>query len=673
MKIDRICINNFRSLKNVALNLNNLTMIIGSNGTGKTAMLDALGLFEHENANVVKRDFNEPKKEIELILVLSDVKEPIKAPEFIVKNTLTIKKSFKLEEDKPTSHCEVYKTCYAQFNEIRGAETRQRAAKFKAIGKNFKGFPEYSAAWEEDLNRFEYEYIKDHPENKGEERFVNWKPAQMSLGDILNIVHVPAMKDITADGEEGTDSNLTKLIGMAVRENPEVNDHLEEIEKEFVEKYDDYLPTIHEKVLDPINANLKETTAGYVNNAKFTIDISTPKPKSLALRASTTITEDDHPTDIKHVGSGVQRIYLIAILEAIAEQRSKKPIKKKTDQETKQKTKEAEYTAPAKLIMIDEPELYQHPQRQRHILKQFEKLTKGKNAIQMACSTHSPYFVEMQNIDNIRLVQKKLKNTKIQSTTLNQIIKYMDVNHPDTLDPETRLRRWLDMSATHWATEGFFSKLVVVVEGFGDRNMLLTVASALNVDLNKNEISIVPCNGKKEIPRLGHMFMQFQIQVYFIWDLDLTKNNSKDKNSINHKLIKLARPANYSDDYEIKPSINDRLSCFEHDLTISLADDLAKYENILNDNKYYQALKEAKERDAKSAEDTYTNYKEKNPDDTSQKLKKESDRQKKILDSKRAVYSMLEIIQKADPQALESFTISKVVYKLEELGKKINE
>ncbi len=673
MKIDRICINNFRSLKNVALNLDKLTMMIGANGTGKTAILDALRLFESEEANVVERDFNKPDAKIELVLVLSDVEKSIKAPEFIVKKRLIIKKTFEGGEGKPTIQCEVWKTCYSSFNEIRDAGSKPRPIKFKAIKKNFEGFPEYSAAsWEEDLNKFEHKYIKEHPKDKSKYkgRFVNWKPSQMSLGDILEIVHVPAMKDITVDGEERADSNLTKLIDMAVRKDPEVKDHLEAIEGEFVKKYEDYLPKIHEDILDPINDNLEENTNNYTNNAKFTIGINLPEPKSLALRASITLTEDGHSTDIKHVGSGIQRIYLISILETIANQAAKQKIKKdssrKTSQDIEQKSK---YADPVKLIMIDEPELYQHPQRQRRILKQFEKLTNGKDTVQLICSTHSPYFIELQNMDNIRLF-RKFRDTKVQSTALDHIIKYMDVKIPDVMDPEKRLRRWLDVRATHWATEGFFSKIAVVVEGPGDRNMLLAAASVLNVDLNKSEISIVPCNGKDEISRFAYIFMQFGIQVYLIWDLDLEQNDSASNNA-NHKLMELAKLLNYKGDSKIKPSINNHFSCFEQDLTTSLADDLIKYENLLNDNSYYKALKEARKRNAKSKEDLNENAKKDCNHSTSQKSKKPKATQKKVLDDKRAVYHMLEIIHEKDFDALKSFTISKVVYKLEELGKKL--
>ena len=59
--------------------------------------------------------------------------------------------------------------------------------------------------------------------------------------------------------------------------------------------------------------------------------------------------------------------------------------------------------SPALVLMIDEPELYQHPNRQRHmseiLLTLANKSTSGRE-MQIIYTTHSPHFAGIDRLDH---------------------------------------------------------------------------------------------------------------------------------------------------------------------------------------------------------------------------------------------------------------------------------
>jgi len=57
MKIRKLTIENFRSLKHVTIPVDDLTILIGKNGTGKSAVLKAVDIFFTTNAKYDEDDF----------------------------------------------------------------------------------------------------------------------------------------------------------------------------------------------------------------------------------------------------------------------------------------------------------------------------------------------------------------------------------------------------------------------------------------------------------------------------------------------------------------------------------------------------------------------------------------------------------------------------------------
>ncbi|MDD9810081.1 MAG: AAA family ATPase, partial [Thaumarchaeota archaeon] len=194
-----------------------------------------------------------------------------------------------------------------------------------------------------------------------------------------------------------------------------------------------------------------------------------------------------------------------------------------------------------RLLLIDEPELYQHPQRQRRMLRALAHLTKD-SPVQAVCSTHSPYFVRLDSMALLRRFQKKGGETRVSGKTLGDVASA--INGLGTRLKKfdaTTLADWLDMVASHWIVEGFFSRLAVFVEGQGDRNMLLATAEVMGKSLDEHEVSIIPCGNKCNMPHLAQIFSLLDVPIYLVWDLD-DDNDSAYNSRLNRALLRLACP-----------------------------------------------------------------------------------------------------------------------------------
>src|SRR5207249_7341822 len=108
-----------------------------------------------------------------------------------------------------------------------------------------------------------------------------------------------------------------------------------------------------------------------------------------------------YPSDVSNTGHGLQRAFVLTMLQhlALVESRSVATLNAKL--ENASQNVERTTTAPGKfrlpnlVIGIEEPELYQHPSRQRHISNVLQTLVSGTTGnvaeqTQVIFSTHSP-------------------------------------------------------------------------------------------------------------------------------------------------------------------------------------------------------------------------------------------------------------------------------------------
>ena len=251
-----------------------------------------------------------------------------------------------------------------------------------------------------------------------------------------------------------------------------------------------------------------------------------------------------------------------------------------------------ELARPSLILGIEEPELYQHPNRQRHLARILLRLASGHikgvaNTTQVIYTIHSPLFIDIERYEQVRLLRKERieenrpKQTQVRSITWNQIARLLESAQDrgvlgyrgDTLTPR------MVTLMTPWMNEGFFADVAVLVEGPEDRAAILGLADCEGEDLESLGITVIPCMGKSNLDRPYAVFRSLGIPVYLIWDGD--QGNEQAKPETNHCLLRLlGEPC---EDWPER--VEQRFACFKTDLGQQLALDVGEelYSHLLDD------------------------------------------------------------------------------------------
>jgi predicted ATP-dependent endonuclease of OLD family len=310
-------------------------------------------------------------------------------------------------------------------------------------------------------------------------------------------------------------------------------------------------------------------------NWKKEVGVEVPMPE-----AEVKLIEDEYQLPVGYTGHGVQRSFILAMLQYLV------LAEKTSESETANSVEKPTFKMPSIILGIEEPELYQHPDRQRHLSNALAKLTREGilgvvKQVQVIYSTHSPLFVDLEQFEKVRVFRKVKeeenlpKQTKITYTTLEKVAEALEkiYNKPKGSYTGETLRARLRALMSPWVNEGFFAKLVVLVEGIKDRAAILGTASAMGYDLESKGVSVIPCSAKTCLDRAVIIFSSLNIPVYAIWDSDYPKN---DEIEVNHHLLRLfGQP---EEDWPEK--ITDKFACFKQTLKRKLVDELG--DNFLN-------------------------------------------------------------------------------------------
>ena len=562
MEIVKIRIRNFRSIRNMTVGFGDITIFIGANGTGKSTVLDALELVSAEKPTVEPDDYAPRSKKIEITLYARPGGHAVHN-RFVHRGIVAFQRSFHKGGD--AGNLQASAMCNTDFDRARGAsKVPDIKEEIKRIRTAYRDFPQYTTKDEWEGNFADYEHrLSGRREHRAKyrRRYVDYGGG-MALADMLKVIRVPALRDVAADGRDGVGSLLSDLMKLAVRDSPKGKRALERFDRSLKMANSLYKKEV-DGMISGLGDLLSKSSELYMGDATFRIGLDDEKRRFDHPKATVRMMDNGFMAPVEQAGSGLQRVYLLSLLDAIARLRG----------EAVDEGQEGDRAAaPLRLVAIDEPELCQHPQRQRRILKSLIGLVRGDASIRLACSTHSPYFVELRRVDAIRLFRKGGEG--VRSVTLEGLkVPMLGERRAGGPGGAERLSTWLDMNATRWVTEGFFARQVVLVEGPGDRNMLLATASAMGADLDERDVSIVPAGSVENVPKYMHLFTEFGIPVYPVWDRDRGKGKESRQHVEGEILEMLAgvgalRPAGTDS--------NGRCACIGDNLTAALARDLRK-------------------------------------------------------------------------------------------------
>ena len=565
---------NFRSIKDETLYCDNLTALVGANGSGKSSFLHAAELFQSKSPKIDSEDYynrctTEP---ITIAVTFKDLSKSTKQSlaSYIQNDELTVKRVFKWSNDKFVSTFRGSILQNPAFAEIYAATALDARKKYNELikGEDYQDLsPQSSQSKINDaLRKWETRNSNKCRRIDDDGQFFGLnKAADGSIEKFVKFLYIPAVRDAAEDAQEGRDSALTQLVDIVVRKSLAERIDITKFQDKTKRRYAKIMDPSKLKELEDLKRNTTNTLQSFVPDASIGLSWQPLEELKIELpKAVVSLVEDGYPSTVDRAGHGLQRAFIMTMLQHLSAAQSDGV------SDNLEQISSSEF--PVLVLIIEEPELYQHPSRQRHLAEMFLLLAEGKisgvsEKTQIIYSTHSPHFVGIDRINQIRLLRKiagsagKPKITKISSTSLQKVA---DELSPicglsnftgDTLKPR------LQAIMTPWMNEGFFSNAIVLVEGEGDRAAIIETAKPENHALERLGISIIPCFGKTNLDRPAIIFRQLKIPIYVIWDGDKGKSGADPK--YNQNLLLLM--GQIGEDW---PSlkITDTFACFEKNM-----------------------------------------------------------------------------------------------------------
>ncbi len=548
MIIESVHVKNYRSILNETLYCESLTALVGANGAGKSSFLKALDLFYSSSPKIDSEDFYNRNTDAEIIVAITFKDLSSKAKElftsYLQTEKLTIERVFVWEDGKTVAKYHGATLQNPDFQNVRAAPNAKTAK--EEYGK-IRTISDYSTltAWSnqgavlDNLKQWEAEHPDKCTRQRDDGQFFGFKEvAHGYLGRFTRFLFIPAVRDASDDAAESRGSALKDLMDLVVRSVLAQKEELKRLEEETNRQYKDIMDPSQLTELASLASEMTKTLKTFVLDGS--IDLAWMPLENIFLQmpqAIVKLVEDGYSTDVSRTGHGLQRAFILTMLQHLALAQTSSELGSKEQEGT---VSPVAGKLPNLILAIEEPELYQHPNRQRHLAKIFLQLASGKTPgvaekTQIIYGTHSPLFVGIDRIEQIRLLRKvsngegKPKITKVISTTLNKVAETIWEANGKVGQKYTGSEIFSRLQAimTPWMSEGFFSDVAVLVEGEDDRSAIIGVAKAMGHELEGSGFSVIPCGGKANIDRPYIIFSQLGIPVYVIWDGDSGKGETE--------------------------------------------------------------------------------------------------------------------------------------------------
>lgn len=609
MRLMSAHIKNFRAISDLKINFVQHTVLVGPNGVGKSCILKALDKFFSKSSAVSIEDFHEKNTADEIQIILSfdsfsDEEQEVFSSR-IHGDHMTVARIFgagvSSKDNGKFFGLSLRKAELQAVRAVEGATPRRVALNELAGSGEFIDLAPAKNAAELDASMEVWE--STHPDQcellRDDGQFLGFSNvARGSLSKYLSFVFVPAVRDAGADATDAKNSVIAQLIELLVKSVVQKRKEIVDWRLKVSEEYKDLVKPENLGELSGLSEALSETLGMFYGDARVDLAWTSPEDVEFNLPAATVaLTEQGYSGPIVNKGHGLQRAFIFTLLQhlakALSEQTSDEgeggqaPIESEGVGEVISDA--GENPSHTVILAIEEPELYQHPIKQRHLARVLREISAGSivgvmSRTQIMLCSHSPHFVSTEHFDEIRLARREALQADGPLHCVLGSLSYAIVN--SALDgaylsavgshTEESLKARLHV-LDEGVSEGFFSDVAVVVEGVGDRAALLAVADAKGIDLTAKGIAVLPVGGKGNIDKAVAIFSQLGIPTYAVFDSDQDKNPGDQHPNQNLAIQYLSGEEN---PVEFRTHVGDRFASFLNNLNSTLKADLgASYDD----------------------------------------------------------------------------------------------
>lgn len=559
MRISKVHIKNFRCILEREIEFEDLTTLVGPNGSGKSAVLRAIDLFYQTKTIVTQEDFynREMSQNIEIAITFKDLstEEQKLFSKYVCDGALTVTKVIRDGTEK-------YHGSLLQNSDF--VEVRKKSTKTDILGayrelltqEKYKELSKVRSAddAEAEMQKWEDAHLENCTWIRDNGQFFGFRQVgQAHLEKYTRFLFIPAVRDAEQDALDKSGSAMFQLMEVLVRSVMAQQEKFTEFKTKVQDEYSELISPERVPQLKNLGDILTQNLRNYVPSASVKVSWETAESINLPIpKANVKLEEDGFDAPVNKVGHGLQRAFIISVLQSLVGIQYQEQLVQSGVTTTAGSMGEV---LPDIILAIEEPELYQHPNRQRHLSRILFELSRAGIAgvakrAQVIYCTHSPLFIDLSRFDSIRRLTK-IPNpgndslpkitwiTQTNMATIASKLESVQDEKPPTPFTSESLKARMVAIMTPWINEGYFADVAVLVEGEDDRSAIIGTALSMGIDLEAEGIAIIPCGGKENIDRPFLVFSEIGIPVYVVFDGDGHKAPQKRGDKTNRILQRL--------------------------------------------------------------------------------------------------------------------------------------
>lgn len=517
MKIEKISIKNWRSIKDQVIYAQDLMVIIGQNNHGKSNLLSSI-LFFFGEIKHHDLDFHRGSTELSVELQFGCLDES---------DNITFKK-YLTSEGKIV----VRKTAYLGGSfEYRGyienpteewlQEANASAYTKRELASSLPFHPLLPATGrisKQDIVDAQTAYIEQNKEEISfsyeleATNFLGLK--SVASGIFGEVFFIPAVKEASDDFTSKDSSVFGKMYSDVVALMSERNEEW----KTTKENLGKLFATLNKKDKDGnVNEGRPQQLSDFEEElatelvtwgARVDIEVSSPDIESV-FKANTQVWVDDGVrTDIKRKGHGLQRALTVALIQIVAKRAIAAAANNDNEAEGARKVSNSRY------FIFEEPELYLHPQAQRSLFDSFVNLSESGS--QVILCTHSSGLIDVERYRSIYIA------TKVSGSDETTVKQCVDDLFEGDAKKAFNLSYWINPDRG----ELFFASKVVLLEGDTEKTVFPLLAKEIGVF--RYDYTLIDCGSKDNIPLYAKLLNKFKIPYVAVYDRDHQQGKGAD-------------------------------------------------------------------------------------------------------------------------------------------------
>lgn len=541
MRLTKARIVNFRAIRDLEIEFDQQTNIIGPNGIGKSCILKALDRFFSASTKIELEDFHERNTAdpIDISLTFAEFSDA-ELEEFgskIYDEKMVVVRRF-VGNANPRDNGKLYGQSFrhAAFQEIRaidGATPRRQAFNALVGADGYEELQQAANAQQVSENMEAWEAA--HPDQcqlaLDDGQFFGFANVGRGiLNKYISFVFIPAVRDAGADAIDGKNTVISQIVELVVKSVVQKREDVRAWQAQASEEYADLVSPANLGELGDLSNDLSDTLRVFYRDAGVELSWQPPGELQVSLPlADVSLVEQGYSGPVENKGHGLQRAFIFTLLQHLAKVLA---IETEDELELGENAQVVNQEEPSHrvILAIEEPELYQHPVKQRHIARVLKDIGGGQipgvlSQTQVVACSHSPHFVSAKEFPNIRVTRRDILDGEEAPQCIVHRINYSDVvarltaAYDEGEYDEDGLKARLHI-LNEAVNEGFFSQKAVLVEGAGDQAAIRAVASKNGVDLEARGVSVIPVGGKANLDRPLAVFQLLHIPTYAIYDSD---------------------------------------------------------------------------------------------------------------------------------------------------------